>query len=42
MALEPTKHLNGRMWPPGVSGQPEWQTCRFEVCVFCRLHTRLG
>jgi hypothetical protein len=22
MALEPTKHLNGRMWPPGVSGNP--------------------
>ena len=20
MALEPTKHVNGRMWPPGVSG----------------------
>ena len=22
MALEPTKHVNGRMWPPGVSGNP--------------------
>src|SRR5262245_23281214 len=22
MALEPTKHVNGRMWPPGVSGKP--------------------
>jgi hypothetical protein len=21
-ALEPTKHVNGRMWPPGVSGNP--------------------
>jgi hypothetical protein len=20
MPLEPTKHVNGRMWPPGVSG----------------------
>ena len=20
MALEPSKHVNGRMWPPGVSG----------------------
>ena len=22
MALEPTKHVNGRMWPPGFSGNP--------------------
>ena len=22
MATEPTKHVNGRMWPPGVSGNP--------------------
>src|SRR5215467_15347612 len=22
MALEPIKHVNGRMWPPGVSGNP--------------------
>ena len=22
MALEPSKHVNGRMWPPGVSGNP--------------------
>ena len=22
MPLEPTKHVNGRMWPPGVSGNP--------------------
>ena len=22
MALEPTKHVNGRMWPLGVSGNP--------------------
>jgi hypothetical protein len=22
MSLEPTKHVNGRMWPPGVSGNP--------------------
>src|SRR4029077_14304127 len=22
MALEPSKHMNGRMWPPGVSGNP--------------------
>ena len=22
MALEPTKHVNGRLWPPGVSGNP--------------------
>src|SRR6516225_2253743 len=22
MALEPTKPVNGRMWPPGVSGNP--------------------
>jgi hypothetical protein len=22
MALEPTKHVNGRMWPPGQSGNP--------------------
>ena len=22
MALEPFKHVNGRMWPPGVSGNP--------------------
>ena len=22
MALEPIKHMNGRMWPPGVSGNP--------------------
>ena len=22
MALEPTKHLNGRMWQPGQSGNP--------------------
>jgi hypothetical protein len=22
MALEPTKHVNGRMWPPGISGNP--------------------
>jgi hypothetical protein len=21
MALEPTKHVNGRMWPPGVEGR---------------------
>ena len=27
MAFEPSKHVNGRMWPPGVSGLPEWQTC---------------
>jgi len=23
MALEPTKHMNGRMWPSGVSGNPK-------------------
>ena len=23
MALEPTKHVNGRIWPPGVSGNPD-------------------
>ena len=22
MALEPSQHVNGRMWPPGVSGNP--------------------
>ena len=22
MAFEPSKHVNGRMWPPGVSGNP--------------------
>ena len=22
MALEPTKHVSGRMWPPGQSGNP--------------------
>ena len=22
MALEPTKHVNGRMWQPGQSGNP--------------------
>ena len=22
MAIEPSKHVNGRMWPPGVSGNP--------------------
>jgi hypothetical protein len=22
MPLEPTKHVNGRMWPPGVWGNP--------------------
>jgi hypothetical protein len=22
MALEPSKHVNGRMWPPGQSGNP--------------------
>ena len=22
MALEPIKHVNGRMWPPGISGNP--------------------
>jgi hypothetical protein len=22
MALEPTKPVNGRMWPPGISGNP--------------------
>ena len=22
MALEPSKHVNGRMWSPGVSGNP--------------------
>ena len=22
MAFEPSKHMNGRMWPPGVSGNP--------------------
>ena len=22
MAVEPSKHVNGRMWPPGVSGNP--------------------
>ena len=22
MALEPTKHVNGRMWQPGISGNP--------------------
>ena len=22
MPLEPTKHVNGRMWPPGISGNP--------------------
>src|SRR5215472_7873145 len=22
MALEPIKHVNGQMWPPGVSGNP--------------------
>src|SRR5215469_5311155 len=22
MTLEPIKHVNGRMWPPGVSGNP--------------------
>jgi len=27
MALEPTKHVNGRMWPPGVSGNPNGKTC---------------
>ena len=27
MALEPSEHVNGRMWPPGVFWQPEWQTC---------------
>ena len=32
MPLEPTKHVNGRMWPPGVSGNPNgrwpWRTIR--------------
>ena len=23
MAFEPSKHVNGRMWPPGVSGNPD-------------------
>jgi hypothetical protein len=22
MVFEPSKHVNGRMWPPGVSGNP--------------------
>ena len=22
MAFEPSKHVNGRMWPPGASGNP--------------------
>jgi hypothetical protein len=22
MALEPSKHVNGRMWPSGISGNP--------------------
>ena len=22
MAFKPSKHVNGRMWPPGVSGNP--------------------
>ena len=26
MALEPTKHVNGRMWPPRRLGQPERPT----------------
>jgi hypothetical protein len=26
MPLEPTKHLNGRIWPPGGFGQSKRQT----------------
>jgi hypothetical protein len=38
MALEPTKHVNGRMWPPGVSGNPNGRPVGSRT-AFGRPHT---
>ena len=38
MALEPTKHVNGRMWPPGVSGNPNGRPVGGRT-VFSQGHT---
>ena len=31
MDIEPTKHVNGRLWPPGVSGNPNASLLFFNV-----------
>ena len=32
MPLEPTKHVNGRMWQPGPSGNPNGRPSRLSDC----------